>query len=129
MQISYILSCSTKIAVLTCSLGLMACAQGGHGIASGDCAVAIGGSSTINVSPELRLSLGDSAIESASRALGNYLITSTGSIGPTETKQATAMAVDAAEHAKGTPLTIAEKRELEDRAQVAIGEYKGRCGK
>lgn len=125
MQIYSVSSCL----IGTCFLGLMACAQGGPGIASGDCAVAIGGSATISVSPELRLSLGDSAIESASRAIGNYLIKVPGLIGANETRQATAMAVDAAEHAKGTPLTIAEKRELEDRAQLAIGEYKARCGK
>lgn len=58
--------------LLTCALGMSGCAQGGHGIATGNCAGAIICSATITVSPELRLSLGDSAIESASRAMGLY---------------------------------------------------------
>jgi hypothetical protein len=115
--------------MLACSLWVLGCAQGGSGIATGDCAVATGGLATITVSPELHVSLGDSAIAAASRAVGLYLTKLPGPIGAIETKQATATALDAAEQAKGTPLTAAEKQELEDRARVAISTYKVQCGK
>ena len=108
---------------------MLGCAQGGHGISTGECAVGIGGPATITVSPELRLSIGDSAIEAASRAMGNYLAKILGPIDTTEMKKAVTVAVDAGEQAKGTPLTVTERRELENRAQVAIADYKTRCGK
>lgn len=98
--------------LLTCCLGMLGCAQGGHGVATGDCAVGIGGPATITVSPELRLSLGDSAIEAASSAMGNYLAKVRGPIDTTEIKNAASVAVDAGEQAKGTPLTVTERREL-----------------
>ena len=85
---------------------MLGCAQGGTGIATGDCAVGIGGPATITVSPELRLSLGDSAIEAASSAIGNYIAKIRGPIDATEIKKAVTVAVDAGEQAKGTPLTV-----------------------
>lgn len=115
--------------LLTCSLGMLGCAQGGPGIATGECAVGIGGPATITVSPELRLSLGDSAIEAASRAMGNYLAKILGPINTTEMKKAVTVAMDAGEQAKGTPLTVIERSELENRAQATIHDYKTRCGK
>ena len=115
--------------LLTCSIGMLGCAQGGPGIATGDCAVGIGGPATITVSPELRVSLGDSAIEAASRAMGNYLAKIRGPIGTTEMNKAVTVAVDAGEQAKGTSLTVTERRELDNRAEVAIHDYKTRCGK
>ena len=115
--------------VLACSLLALGCVQGGPGIASGDCAIAVGGPAILTVSPQVQLSLGDSAIEAASQALRLYLTKLPTAIGVAETKQATATAVDAAEGAKGTPLTVAERQEIENRAQVAIGEYRARCAK
>lgn len=128
-------SCSNSLGLLraavllTCSLVVLGCAQGGHGIATGDCAVATGGPATIAVSPQFRLSLGDSAIEAASRAMGLYLTKVTGPIGAPEAKKAASIAVNAAEREKGNPLTVGEKQELESRAEVAIGQYQARCEK
>lgn len=111
------------------SVVVLGCAQGGHAVATGDCAVAVGGSAINTVSPQVRASLGDSAIEAASRAMGTYLTKAPGLIGATETKQATATAVAAAERGKGSELTPVERDELENRAQATIREFKGRCGK
>ncbi len=118
-----------QVIVFTIFLGALGCAQGGPGIATGNCSVAVGGPATITISPEFRLSLGDSAIEAASRALGLYLTKLPGPIGPTEKKQATATVVDAAERTKGSPLTAGEKSELEHRSQEAVNNYQTLCHK
>jgi hypothetical protein len=115
--------------VLTCSLGMLSCAQGGKAIATGDCAIATGGSAIITVSPELRASLGDSAIEAASHAVMGYLSNNKGPIDENVSREAKARAVNAAQDVKGMPLTPVEVRALEDSAQAGVGEYKTRCTK
>lgn len=118
-----------SLIILICSLGMLNCAQGGKAIATGDCAIATGGPAIITVSPELRLSLGDSAIDAASNAVRGYVSHILGPIDANVSREGKTRAVNAAQNVKGIPLTPVEKRAIEENAQATIDEYQARCSK
>lgn len=113
--------------ILYSCLLVSACVTGGAATAYGDCAVATGGSASLSVSPDLRLSLGDSAIAAATKAVIPYLA-GVPNLAPSEQNlTAGEKAVSAIEKDKGRPLTGDEKRAAQDYSGTLVRNINSQC--
>lgn len=104
-----------------------ACAQGGHGTASGNCATAIGGSANVTVSPDTRLALGDSAIDAATKAVTSYLTEVPRVASAVGNMAAQQKALRAVETSKGRPLTDVEKEATESYTKTLVSDINSKC--
>jgi hypothetical protein len=87
----------------------------------------MGGPAPLLFSYGFRQSLGPRGIDAASKTLGDYLVALPGSIGEAEIQVAITRVMEEAEKAKQGPLTVSERRELEERVRFAIGAYEAQC--
>lgn len=114
--------------IIICSCFIVsACAQGGHGNASGNCATAIGGSANVTVSPDTRLALGDSAIDAATKAVTSYLSEVPKVASAVQGITAREKALSAVELDKGRPLTEAERQATESYSKTLVSHLNSKC--